>query len=117
MVRQVETLVHGRRWHAETIPIVLPMSHIYGLGLVCGAIFAGDTLIIHSKVDFKVFQSIATYKAQSLYAVSRLRFSCDERPRRIESPESCDLPFLGACYGRCDCRHAILVQDVGHVFS
>ncbi len=59
--------------HQENALGLLPMSHIYGLVVICHAsVYQGDGVIVLPKFDFKTcLGAIQNYKISALYLVSR----------------------------------------------
>lgn len=58
--------------YIETTLGLLPMSHIYGLVVICHAgVYRGDQVVVLPKFEFTSFlESIQRFKINSLYLVS-----------------------------------------------
>lgn len=57
--------------YTENVLGLLPMSHIYGLVVICHAtVYRGDGVIVLPKFDFEItLQAIQDYKINSLFLV------------------------------------------------
>jgi acyl-CoA synthetase (AMP-forming)/AMP-acid ligase II len=60
--------------YTETALGLLPMSHIYGLVVIChGSAYRGDSVVVLPKFEFaSTLQAIQKYKVNTLYLVSWL---------------------------------------------
>lgn len=63
--------------HTETVLGLLPMSHIYGLVVICHAsVYRGDQVIVLPKFEFKLFlESMQRFKINTLFLVSETSFA------------------------------------------
>lgn len=68
--------------HIENVLGLLPMSHIYGLIVICHAsVYRGDQVIVLPKFEFKTtMEAIQRYKIQTLFLVCQCeacRLQCE----------------------------------------
>lgn len=116
--------VRNQSDYTENVLGLLPMSHIYGLVVICHAsVYRGDGVIVLPKFDFTTtLQSIQDYKINTLFLVCLLKrtnsflsygpgttyyyFDDQERKRTCEvRPQLCSLHLHGCgAPGTRDCR-------------
>ena len=74
-----DTIINDVRIQSDYTEVVLgllPMSHIYGLVVICHAnVYRGDGVVVLPKFEFpSTLQAIQDYKINSLFLVSRSAF-------------------------------------------
>lgn len=81
-----EFIQPGNNAHTENVLGLLPMSHIYGLVVIChSSIFRGDGVVVLPKFDFKqCMQAIQDYKIKTLFLVPPIIIMMTKQPEILK---------------------------------
>jgi acyl-CoA synthetase (AMP-forming)/AMP-acid ligase II len=80
--------VRNQTDYTENVLGLLPMSHIYGLVVICHAsVFRGDGVIVLPKFEFATtMQAVQDYKINTLFLVSRVFGLAPNQSNSIQVP-------------------------------
>ncbi|KAE9975678.1 hypothetical protein BLS_002486 [Venturia inaequalis] len=81
-----EFIQPGNNAHTENVLGLLPMSHIYGLVVIChSSIFRGDGVVVLPKFDFKQYlQAIQDHKIKTLFLVPPIIIMMTKQPEALK---------------------------------